>query len=244
MHPMQPSLPPGFSKIQLFAHFWVISRQILVLWLWYPEDDWPRNQGCQSHLAKRGLNFRGTYDPPALGELHHRLSSSCHRVSSDISPQRLEVTIPGWNNLGKSTLPLFEQRKSVFSQPISPWNSYLQPVVHCTTWCVNIILHDRQSGWMYTDKLMLPGYHSWSVLELNGTDSAFLMWIGINGAFATKSPSGTKSVQLKSKCSFIFVNIAVCGDRRTCHRVVDGAQKGVRDGLLDIGLYPWLLLHS
>ncbi len=43
----------------------------------------------------------------------------------------------------------------------------------------------------------------------------------MNGAFATKSPSGAKSAQLKSKRSFIFVEIAVCEDGRTRHRVAD-----------------------
>ena len=39
----------------------------------------------------------------------------------------LEVTIPGRNRLGKNTLPLFKQRKGVFSRLIPPRNSYLQP---------------------------------------------------------------------------------------------------------------------
>lgn len=35
-------------------------------------------------------------------------------------------------------------------------------------------------------------------------------WMGINGAFATKSPSGANSAQEKSSRSLIFVLIAVC----------------------------------
>ena len=35
-------------------------------------------------------------------------------------------------------------------------------------------------------------------------------WIGMNGAFATKSPSGAKRAQEKSRRSFILVLIDVC----------------------------------
>lgn len=55
--------------------------------------------------------------------------------------------------------------------------------------------------------------------------------MGMNGAFATKSPSGANSAQLKSKRSFMFVEIAVCGDRRICQRVVDLIQDRLEDSL-------------
>ncbi len=39
-------------------------------------------------------------------------------------------------------------------------------------------------------------------------------WIGINGAFATNSPSGAKSAHEKSSRSLIFVLIEVCWSDR------------------------------
>ena len=39
-------------------------------------------------------------------------------------------------------------------------------------------------------------------------------WIGMNGAFATRSPSGANSAHEKSSRSFMFVLIAVCCKER------------------------------